>query len=347
MTKIPVIRKGTSQSQTGLEEIWLETGIDCPLRCSYCFNSAGGKTSETGTLSNSDYDHLLRQAKSMGVNTVGIPGAGEPLSGKNLETTLKILDFCTNNGMNAVIFTNGYDISDKILDRIDKSNVSIMLKYNSSNPEIQDRLVGKRGYTENRTGFIKKLIERGFAKYDSNLTSRLAFVTSIIDANYEELPEIFRYCRDNQIIPDFDTLLKKGRGAKCGIDPEDKKTKAMFGLLQKIDKEEYKLEWPINPLYVAGCCDRYKKHLYIDRFGNISPCLGAHLSGINLGKLPETTLEEAWQTPLMKKIRSRDYEGKCTECGNFKTQKCNSCLGRYCDEISEKRIHTTGCWNKK
>jgi radical SAM protein with 4Fe4S-binding SPASM domain len=170
--------------------------------------------------------------------------------------------------------------------------------------------------------------------------------------NYEEIPKMFIYCRDNNIIPDFDTLQEKGRGAECGLFSQDEKTKTMFKILQNIDKKEYGHIWEISPTYVAGKCERYKQHLYVDRFGNVSPCLGTHLNKIDLGNVKKslknhTTLAKIWfNNSLMQKIKKRKYEGKCTRCEHYKKYECNSCLGRYA-EVNPKAniIKTIGCWN--
>ena len=342
MTNKPEIKTGSRKSKTGLNEIWLEVGIDCDLKCSYCFNEAGGIRKEPDTLNIKNYFSILKQFRDMGGSTVGIPGAGEPLMKTNLETTLNILDFCGENNLHLVLFTNAQQMDDSLISRLNQDHVSLMIKYNSSNPEIQDELVGVKGYTKRRAKNIEKLLEKGFAK-----DSRLSFVNSIMNFNYEEIPEIFRYCRNNQIIPDFDTVLEQGGGAKCGQIGKDKNIKNMFELLQKIDKEEFNIEWDISPTYVAGNCDRHKQHMYINRFGNVSPCIGTNLKGTHLGNIKKNSLENLWELPLMRKIRNRDYGGECLSCKNYVEETCNSCLGRYTDQINEKEINTIGCWNKK
>ena len=131
----------------------------------------------------------------------------------------------------------------------------------------------------------------------------------------------------------------------CGLHGEDEKIKRMFELLQKIDRDEYGINWNVSPTYVAGCCDRYKRHIYITRFGDVSPCIGTSLKGVKLGNVRESSLTKLWDSLLMRKIRSRDYSGSCLNCINFKEEKCNSCLGRYADRIDENTINTIGCWN--
>jgi hypothetical protein len=114
--------------------------------------------------------------------------------------------------------------------------------------------------------------------------------------------------------------------------------------------------------------------MYINQYGDIRPCIGA--MDVNLGNIREgTTLEQAWDTPEMQIIRSRNYKGKCgDECANFAEideertaeagtikHKCNSCLGRRTGtqiiDGKEKSIltnkyllekgcvPTVGCWN--
>ncbi|MDP2750155.1 MAG: radical SAM protein [Nanoarchaeota archaeon] len=342
MANKPELKVGKKESKTGLNELWLEVGIDCDLRCAYCFNNAGGVRKEKGTLSIDNYLNLLKQFKDMDGKTIGITGAGEPLVKSNLETTLSIADFCRENKLHLVLFTNARQMDDNLISRLNSDHVSLMIKYNSSNPHIQDHIARLNGYTKRREKNIQKLLENKL-----NLDSRLGFVTSIMDINYDEIPDIFRYCRDNQIIPDFDTVLKQGRGAKCNLSSEDEKIKSVFELLQKIDRDEYGIEWLISPTYVAGCCDRYKRHMYVTRFGDVSPCIGASLKGVNLGNIKEDSLSQIWGSSLMQKIRHKEYIGECLECKNYQEEKCNSCLGRYADEINEESINTVGCWNKR
>lgn len=344
----PKIKTGKkTKNLEGLTELWIEVLKDCNKHCIFCFQSAGGIVEEEGTLKIEEYVSILTQAKEIGVTTIGIPGAGEPFYGRNIELTRKIIQFCTQNNMQTVIFTAGDNLDDKLIEELNQPNISLMIKYNSTKPKLQDKLVGLRSYTIARKLNLKKLMNAGFNKYDENKNSRLGLVTSVMTENYEEIPEIFRYCRDNQIIPDFDPLMLKGKGATCGLCENDEKTKNMFETLQKIDKEEYGFEWLLSPTYIAGNCERYKQHLYIDRFGNVSPCLGANLNEIKLGNLKEKSLKALWNLSLMKKIRNRDYTGECINCESFKKEECNSCLGRYADKISEDEVHTIGCWNKK
>ena len=148
MTNKPEIKTGSRKSKTGLNEIWLEVGIDCDLKCSYCFNEAGGIRKEPDTLNIKNYFSILKQFRDMGGSTVGIPGAGEPLMKTNLETTLNILDFCGENNLHLVLFTNAQQMDDSLISRLNQDHVSLMIKYNSSNPEIQDELVGVKGYTK-------------------------------------------------------------------------------------------------------------------------------------------------------------------------------------------------------
>jgi len=336
-----LLRGNLSQQEKEIEgkllEFWLEIWPYCHLHCSFCFNSAG-EFSGNGLLPTEEYLKILSEFKQMGGRVVAIPGFGEPLHPKNSELTFKILDFANRLKLRTILFTAGDLINEEIIRRLNATNTSVMMKFNSFRDDVQDSLVGKKDYARKRNQAIKLLVEAGFTRDEE---TRLAFVTSILKENEFEIPDIFRYCLKNNIYPDIDTLLSLGRGCDCD-QVENEKTKNIFGELRKISKDEFGYQWEISPTYVGGKCTRYRNHLYMDCFGNVSPCLGANKRGIFLAK---NSLSEAWNHPLQKKIRARDYSGKCTKCQSFQKQTCNSCLGRFAETITVEEIKTIGCWN--
>jgi MoaA/NifB/PqqE/SkfB family radical SAM enzyme len=172
-------------------------------------------------------------------------------------------------------------------------------------------------------------------------------------ANLHDVPEIFRFCRKNNIIFDCDSILKRGRGTTCLLRTGDEEYRNTLIKLQTIDREEFGNDWPITPSYVGGpVCDRYHHHLYITQYGEIHPCIGA--TGVILGNVRMITLKDAWDSPAMRLVRNRMLGGKCgNECSNFTEGKCNSCLGRNTTNMTNEfiethgYIETVGCWNFK
>ncbi len=375
---------GTKASDgTTLKNIWLELPGYCNLACSYCYAEGGKPKNIENLLSWNDYVLLLEQAKTMGVEDVGIPGAGEPLLSRNRDLTFRVLEKCRDLGFYITLFTTGEWIDEEISDRLYELPVEVMIKGNSLKPEIQDAFVSDpkrrrivKGYGQKRNETLELLMRKGFndeercmEKYGRK--SRMALVTSIMTScgdgptNYYEMADLLRFCRENNIIFDVDSILKRGRGATCDLCEEDQRLKIKLQELQGIDEKEYGNRWELSQSYIGTVCDRFSYHMYINQYGDIRPCIGA--MDVNLGNIKSTTLAEAWNSQEMQIIRSRNYRGKCgDECANFSEidedrtkeagttkYKCNSCLGRRTENLTNESllkkgyVSTIGCWNHR
>lgn len=369
---------GTKTSDgTTLKNLWLEIPAYCNLACAYCYAEGGYPNQKNKLLTLEHYISILEQGKMLGLEDIAIPGAGEPSHSENENLTMEILKISKKLGLYITLFTTGEFITENIADKLIEMPVEIMLKGNSLNPKLQDRFVSNpkhsriiTGYGEKRNSTIELLISKGFNSEEKskkyNRKSRMALVTSIMTSNtgpsnYEEMSNLLRYCRNNNIIFDVDSILKIGRGTSCDLCEEDQRLKTKLQELQEIDKNEYGIKWELSQSYIGTVCDRYSYHMYINQHGEIRPCIGAN--EINLGNTKEITLEEAWNKPEMKIIRNRKYKGKCgEECANFNEidiertkeagstkYKCNSCLGRRVENLTNKSllekgyVQTIGC----
>jgi len=251
--------------------------------------------------------------------------------------------------MHTTIFTHLGFLNEELIKKLNKygDNITLLAKFNSFKPEVQDEFDNVPGYTKKREEILNLLF-----KYKFNDKKRLGFVTSIMTINYDEIPKIFRYCRKNNIIPDIDNLLPRGRGCKSPFNPSNKKLKTMYELLSKIDKKEFKKIWENYSSYVGEhSCNRYCHHLFITKTGDVHPCIGS--SNVLLGNIKNKSLKEMWNSQEMKIIRTRAYDGKCVECKLFIEGKCHSCLGRYTKNLNNQnlketgKVHTTGCFGFK
>jgi MoaA/NifB/PqqE/SkfB family radical SAM enzyme len=336
-----------------LLELWIEVWPFCHLNYSYCFNAGGNTGFSPQLLLQEEYLDLLNQFKKLGGRAIGIPGNGEPLHARNYDLLINLSRWAQAAGIKTYVFTTGDLIDEVKADELFDVGLSLMIKCNSFKPEVQDLLVRVSGYTSRRQGCLELLQRKGFNRpefdQDNNQTTRFALVTSILAENYAELPKMFRWCRQNNVLPDIDTILEACRGTEysgCHPTLSTDLVRSTFQVLQQIDRAEFGNDWDITPTYVDGYCDRYRYHLYVDCWGNISPCLGANKRGIFLGNIRQGySLTEAWESPLMIRIRDRNYSGKCATCAHFKAQNCNSCLGRFTNITGTNCIDTTGCWN--
>jgi MoaA/NifB/PqqE/SkfB family radical SAM enzyme len=330
---------------SSLEELWFEIGGSCHLRCDYCFAQSGGIDRDSNNLALEEITRFLDEFRNIGGQAIGIVGAGEPFHARNIRDTFGVLEQMKGTGIKTTIFTTADLLTDRVIGRLDQyPDITLLVKYNSANSEVQDRLVHSQGYTERRDEAMKKLIARGY-----NDGSRLGIVTSIMTENADEMPDLLRFARRNNLIFDADTLIPIGRGGTCHLQTIDDKTKAVLKELQRVDKEEFHNEWEITGSYVASPpCTRFSKHLYIDKTGKVHPCVGS--PAVELGDIKQQTLAEIWNNPLMKIIREHNYSGKCTTCKNYEEHKCYSCLGRATEGLTTESLNrdgvvTTGCFN--
>lgn len=368
MTQVPY-QYGLQRINTGgLQSLWLETPGYCNLACPYCFACGGEPLRTEELLTFEDIEKILVEAKKMGMDVFGIPGAGEPLLSINRELTMRIIRKCAELQVFVVLFTTGEFITPDLAAELYALPVEILLKCNSFDPELQDAFVSDasrgriiHGFGEKRNRTLELLMQTGFndgtaCMKDFGRKSRLALVTSIMTdeqclSNLDEVVSIFRFCREHNIIFDCDSVLKRGRGASCNLHTQDELYRDKLLELQRIDREEYGNDWSITQSYAGGpACDRYAHHLYITQYGEIFPCIGA--TGVKLGNICDVSLQHAWESREMQIIHARQYGGKCgKECANFAEGKCNSCLGRRTVNLTNEflltngYVETIGCWN--
>ena len=359
--------------QHGLETFWMELPQTCDLNCAFCFIGKISPENWAKRIRREQIFNAIDQAKAMGVDSIGFPGAGEPFLGKQSELTMDVIRHCDANDIFVTMFTTGLHITEKLAKELIGLRVELMVKGNSLDPDMQDLFVSnpsegekgmRYGYGVKRSRALDMLMSVGFNKSEHcekfGRRSRLALVTSIMQGksgeatNYAEMADILRFCRNQNIIFDCDTILERGRGIGCSLSILDQALKEKLLELQHIDRTEYPdyPHWDISQSYVGTVCDRFRHHMYMTYQGEIHPCIGS--TGVRLGNIRTTTLKEAWASPEMQVIRNRCYGGVCgTNCANFAEGKCNSCLGRRAvnltsDSLKEKGfVDTVGCWNNR
>jgi len=312
-TNMPVQKGLTLRPNGNLQSLWFELPSFCNLACSYCY-AEGGKPERPGDLlSWDDYTRMLEEAKELGVISPGIPGAGEPFVKKNKGLTMKVLEKCADLGFYTTLFTTGEFITEELADRLKEMPLELMIKCNSLNPDVQNAFVSDpernriiTHYGQKRNEVLEMLMQKGFNKpyKDGKRESRLAIVTSIMTkssgnlTNYEEMPDLLRFARRNNLIFDVDSVLPEGRGATCGLAIQDSELRECLEHIQKIDKEEHGRDVKIGQSYYGTICDRFAHHLYVNQYGDIRPCIGA--MDVNLGNIKTTSLAEAWERPEMQ-----------------------------------------------
>jgi len=294
-------------------------GATCNLNCAYCYTDAG--IPHKNELTPGDLKSIIDQGRALGAQTVVIAGTGEPLLDKNL---MPFLQYIHNQGMTTVLYTNGTLVTPEIADRLYELDVSPLVKMNSLNEGVQDKLTRRRGSFKGIQRALRIFMERGFNKAEP---TRLGIESVICKPNLSEIPEIFRWARRNNIYPHIEMMIHSGRAVHNAneLDISIDEAREIFTTLSEIDRTEFGYSWIPKPPYVAGDCDMVYRNIVVDSHGNIKPCFGF----VDVvGNVRETTLAKALKSPLLKKLRRLDatIQGACSTCALKST-----CYGCRCE----------------
>lgn len=323
-----------AKKENKLLSLSIETSNTCNLNCIYCYVDAGKKKTDELLIDN--YKLIVDQAKQIGVETINIVGAGEPLLDKRL---FKILDYIEENKIYSVLFTNCTLITPDIAKNLFKRPVSIVANCNSINSVMQNKLAGDIpwAYEKIQTG-IFNLLNEGFHKV---YPTRLAINAIVMKNNYEEIPEIFKWARKNNVFPLISRLLNSGRAKDHDLNISKDQYRNLSNQLLDIDKKEFGFSWKPSPTYLFFPCHSLYYHMVIDAQGNAKPCFGIFKYA---GNIRNKSIEQLWNSDLITQTKNikNSLEGKCKNCEIF-----DDCYGCRCSiflETGNIFAEDTHCW---
>ncbi len=212
----------------------------CNLNCPYCYVEKVGslkKEINKNELTLEDYKIIINKLFKAGAKTINIIGAGEPTIDNNF---IKIAEYIKSLNINVLVATNGIEIakSDSFTTLLNDINASVVLKVNSFDNSLQDILVGQKGYSKTRDIALKKLIEFGF---NNSRPTRLAINTLLMKSNLDEVFDIFKFCRENNITYIAGNYMPTGRTNNSIFQGEyllkEKTTKEFF---EPVTPKEYR-----------------------------------------------------------------------------------------------------------
>jgi MoaA/NifB/PqqE/SkfB family radical SAM enzyme len=263
-------------ASTPLQRISMEISRRCNLRCVYCYACSGPKV-RTG-LTDEQIRMVIKEAVDCGAALVSFVSGGEPLLRYSVvRTGQSCLEYANSLGCYCLLYTNCTMINVHKARWLHSLDVSVVGKLNSLRDEVQDGLAGVKGAAGRIRRGVENLLLAGFA--DSR-PSRLALETIICRQNYDEMPEIWRWMRDRNIVPEVEIPTVHGRFEEnqswlyFGEDEARRKYEELFEELLRIDRTEYGYDWPVQPPFPAASCRLYYNNCYINDRGGVQPCAG-------------------------------------------------------------------------
>ena len=319
----------------GLLTLEIELSRLCNFSCKYCYSSADKPLNHE--LEFEEIENVIKEAQTLGARRIIVIGGGEPLIYPRIKD---IITMIRRRGLSVVIFTNGTGLDRSLAEFLYLHQVGIELKMNSSNPDIQNELCGIDNAYDIIANALKNLESAGYPGENK----LLGISTIICRQNYEELTELWRWARQNDIVPYFETLTPQGRGKNEELCVTTEMLQKIFERLSNIDKEEFNLEWDsMHPPLAGMTCNRHLYSCYVRSDGAVLPCAGID---IVTGNIRTESLEYILNTsPVHKELRHADklVKGKCGSCSI--KPKCYGCRGVAFQQCGDYLAQDPSCWH--
>ena len=317
-----------------VQRVGIETGRSCNLRCIYCFSNIGKPPLDE--LTTSELLQVIDQASDVGASIIPIIGGGEPTLNREL---LDIVTYISSKGLTAGIFTNCMLITEKLARRLFNLGTYVVGKLNSFNHDIEDLLTGVEGASKRIKRGISILRKAGFA---DDTPSRLAINTIICKNNYDEIPAIFRWMRDNNIIPYIQLPVLVGR-MKKEFAVSNAQARELFYQLLEIDRHEYGYDWIPTPPNVSWPCTQRITSCYVTSTGNVQLC---NSSNHPLGNIRKQGLRDILLSQRMLTMRELSYiHGNCSKC-LYLGYCCGGCTANSFNVTGDVFSSDERCWHK-
>lgn len=324
----------TCKTNRGLLSLELELSRACNLRCTYCYASSGVALADE--LSLSEITSVIDQAAALGAKKIIIIGGGEPLLYPHL---LTVIDYIRSLHLGVDLFTNATLIDHQMAESLYQREVAISMKMNSRREEVQDALAAKPGTFQAIARSFQALLTAGYP--DQRHT--LGIETIICQQNYGELPGLWRWARQQNIIPYFEVLTSQGRALKhtdLEVTPAD--LKKLFEQLAAIDRHEFGHSWSPRPPLAGSHCARHEYSCTVTATGDIQPCPGVSISTGNIRAHP---LAEILRTSsVIQDLRNirQTIKGQCGRCEHG--DSCYGCRGNAFQVTGDHLAADPTCW---
>lgn len=320
-------------SRNGLLSLELEFTKRCNLRCIYCYAEAGEP--RENELSIEEIQNVLNQAKELGAKRIILLGGGEPLLYEGIRT---ITAYIKSIGLKQSLFTNGTLLTEELAKFLYEQDVDVIIKHNSNIPAVQDMLAGLSGAFEKIERGMHLLIKAGYPN-----GKQLGIQTVICKQNRKEIPEMWIWARERNIIPYFEILTYQGRAKnhpEILLDVDS--IRETFDTLHEIDDKRFGIKWASHPTIASFTCRRHLYSCLVNSQGYVQPCTGID---IVTGSIRKQSLKDILkESGVIKDLRNiyKNLKGHCSSCAY--NGECYGCRGNAYQITGDYRSSDPACW---
>jgi radical SAM protein with 4Fe4S-binding SPASM domain len=317
----------------GLLTLELEMSYACNLRCTYCYAEAG--RGDSPVMKAAVISDVLAQARDLGARRIIILGGGEPLLYSGFRP---LVDEIVGMEMSVELFTNATLVDAEMARFLHDRGVAVVAKRNSADKAVQDRLAGVEGAYELIEKGIAALFEAGYPG-DGRV---LGVQTVICRDNLHEIPSLWRWARERNVEPYFETLTMQGRATEGGLAVSAGRARKVFETLAEIDREEFGIEWTPKPPIAARSCKRHLHSILVRADGGVAPCVGVDIAVGNVHR--DRLADVIAASPVirdLRHIRTR-IKGACASCSLG--SECYGCRGNAYQMTGDYLAADPFCW---
>jgi len=312
----------------------LEFTSRCNLSCIYCY--AGKDLFRKNELELDEMLDVISQGKALGVKKIIYVGAGEPL----LDTKLcRVIEYAHKLGLEHILFTNATLLDSKLAHFFYDHKLTVVVKYTSQKAEVHDLLSGTTGAYQSMKRGLEFLFEVGYPDKEHVL----GVEAIICKQNVNEISSIWKWARDNNILPYIEYITQTGLAKDRGdMFLTNKEARQVFEELSKIDAEKYGHSWKPHPPIAGFSCKRHLYSCIINSQGFVQPCVGID---IKMGNIREEKLANILRNSNVRKklVKIKEtIKGPCKTC-NLKAD-CYGCRGTAYSLTGDYLASDPSCW---
>lgn len=182
----------------------------CNYHCRYCAQDGGQPASQE--LETEVLRDLIHQGKKLGIKSIVLAGAGEPLLDPAFAT---VVQTAASQRITTVLYSNGSLITADLARFLYAHDVCVCLKLDTLDAKKFNWLVDRDGAYEKTMKGLENLLHAGYCETQNlangHILTRLAINAVVTRANLMDLPALALYCAEHGIKLFLDNLSLAGR----------------------------------------------------------------------------------------------------------------------------------------
>lgn len=322
-----------TRASAGLLTMEIEFSLRCNFNCPYCY--VGNEDDFAGEMRVDEFKSTIQQARELGARKMIILG-GEPMIYPHL---FDMIRYIRSLDMEVEMFTNGSRMSEENALELYRNQVRVVLKMNTFDETLQNKLSGiPNAYRIIQTAF-ENLKKAGYP----DGKAEMAVSTIICQQNIDELPDLWRWLRDRNILPYFEMITPQENALENDwLYVDSQRVHELFQQLSEIDKTEYGHSWDPQPPLVGNRCLRHQFSCLVNAQGDVLPCVGVTLPVGNVRKTPLKQILK--ESEVMQNLRNykTTIKGECGRCE--KSDVCYGCRGTAYQLTGDYLASDPLCW---